>query len=71
MIDIHKTFHKFHYREHAAELNNAVPTTPILFMKPPSCYLANGGTIEVQVNYIIIIRLIIRHKIQEYPLIIL
>jgi len=38
------------YAEHAAELNNAVPTTPILFMKPPSCYLPNGGTIEIPVG---------------------
>ena len=38
------------YAEHAAELNNPVLTTPLLFMKPPSCYLANGGTIEIPVG---------------------
>ena len=37
-----------YFREHAAELNNPVLTTPLLFMKPPSCYLPNGGTIEVK-----------------------
>ena len=42
------------FSEHAAELNNAVPTTPILFMKPPSCYLPNGGTIEVQLFILMI-----------------
>ncbi len=33
--------------EHAAELKNPIPAKPILFMKPPSSYLANGGQIEV------------------------
>ena len=42
------------FSEHAAELNNAVPTTPILFMKPPSCYLPSGGTIEVQLFILMI-----------------
>lgn len=30
------------YRDHCAELNNSVPTTPMLFMKPPSAYLQEG-----------------------------
>ena len=34
-------------REHAAELGNAVPTTPMLFLKPTSSYLRTGGAIEV------------------------
>jgi len=30
------------YREHAAELNNPVPTKPVLFMKATSAYLSQG-----------------------------
>ncbi|XP_045624435.2 oxaloacetate tautomerase FAHD1, mitochondrial [Procambarus clarkii] len=30
------------YRDHCAELGNAVPTKPLLFMKPPSSYLEEG-----------------------------
>lgn len=33
------------YREHAKELNHAVPTEPLIFLKPPSAVLAPGGTI--------------------------
>jgi 2-keto-4-pentenoate hydratase/2-oxohepta-3-ene-1,7-dioic acid hydratase in catechol pathway len=33
------------YRDHAAELGNAVPKEPMLFFKPPSSLLAPGGTI--------------------------
>lgn len=32
------------------ELNYPVLTAPVLFMKPPSCYLANGGTIEIPIG---------------------
>lgn len=35
------------YAAHAKELGNAVPKEPVLFMKPTSSYLGNGGTIEV------------------------
>ncbi|XP_016492570.1 oxaloacetate tautomerase FAHD1, mitochondrial isoform X1 [Nicotiana tabacum] len=35
------------YAAHAKELGNAVPKEPVLFMKPTSSYLMNGGTIEV------------------------
>jgi 2-keto-4-pentenoate hydratase/2-oxohepta-3-ene-1,7-dioic acid hydratase in catechol pathway len=35
------------YREHAAELGNAVPTEPLLFLKPPSALLAPGGVIRL------------------------
>ncbi|KAK3016337.1 hypothetical protein RJ639_005721, partial [Escallonia herrerae] len=35
------------YAAHAKELGNAVPKEPVLFMKPTTSYLANGGTIEV------------------------
>ena len=34
------------YREHAAELGNAVPTEPLIFLKPPSSLLAPGGSIR-------------------------
>lgn len=30
------------YREHAAELNNEVPTEPVIFLKPDSSLLRNG-----------------------------
>ncbi len=33
------------YVEHAAELGNVVPDKPLLFLKPPSALLADGGTI--------------------------
>src|SRR5271169_1076823 len=33
------------YREHAAELGNAIPTEPLLFFKPPSSLLSPGETI--------------------------
>ncbi|KAI6683249.1 hypothetical protein NL676_029162 [Syzygium grande] len=35
------------YTAHAKELGNAVPKEPMLFLKPTSSYLENGGTIEV------------------------
>ncbi|GLT32520.1 hypothetical protein SLA2020_071830 [Shorea laevis] len=35
------------YVAHAKELGNAVPKEPVLFLKPTSSYLPNGGTIEV------------------------
>ena len=33
------------YREHAKELNHAIPTEPLIFLKPPSAVLAPGGSI--------------------------
>jgi 2-keto-4-pentenoate hydratase/2-oxohepta-3-ene-1,7-dioic acid hydratase in catechol pathway len=33
------------YKDHAAELGNAPPKEPLLFLKPPSALLAPGGTI--------------------------
>jgi len=35
------------YADHAAELGNAVPTKPLLFMKPGSCYITGGQNIEI------------------------
>ena len=33
------------YREHAKELGNAVPTAPLLFLKPSSAIIAGGEAI--------------------------
>lgn len=33
------------YREHASELGNDVPTTPFVFLKPPSAVIASGESI--------------------------
>lgn len=33
------------YADHAKELGNEAPAEPLLFLKPPSALLANGGTI--------------------------
>ncbi|CAI0626793.1 unnamed protein product [Linum tenue] len=35
------------YAAHAKELGNAVPKEPVLFLKPTSSYLENGGTILI------------------------
>ncbi|KAK7264657.1 hypothetical protein RJT34_32267 [Clitoria ternatea] len=38
------------YAAHAKELGNAVPKEPVLFLKPTSSYLQNGGTIQIPHN---------------------
>ncbi|OIW00121.1 hypothetical protein TanjilG_29111 [Lupinus angustifolius] len=38
------------YASHAKELGNAVPKDPVLFLKPTSSYLENGGTIKIPHN---------------------
>jgi 5-carboxymethyl-2-hydroxymuconate isomerase len=35
------------YAEHARELGNVVPDSPILFMKPASCLVHDGGTVII------------------------
>ena len=35
------------YRDHAAELGNAVPKEPLLFLKPPSAVIAPGAAIRI------------------------
>ena len=35
------------YAAHAKELGNAVPSEPLLFLKPPSALLPHGGVIEL------------------------
>jgi len=34
-------------RDHAAELGNPVPKTPLIFLKPPTSYLQQGGKIKI------------------------
>lgn len=34
------------YADHAKELGNDVPTEPLLFLKPPSALLADGGAVQ-------------------------
>ena len=34
------------YREHAKELNHEIPTSPLIFLKPPSAVIANGEEIR-------------------------
>ena len=34
------------YREHAKELNHEIPTSPLIFMKPPSAVIAPGDEIR-------------------------
>jgi len=35
------------YAEHAAELGNAAPAEPVVFLKPPSSVLLSGGTLRL------------------------
>ncbi|KAF5198875.1 Acylpyruvase fahd1 protein [Thalictrum thalictroides] len=39
------------YGAHAIELGNTIPKEPIIFLKPTSSYLPNGGTIEIPYPY--------------------
>ncbi len=34
------------YREHAKELNHEIPTSPLIFLKPPSAVIAHGDEIR-------------------------
>lgn len=38
------------YREHVKELGNALPTTPVVFLKPPSCVIASGEAIRLPMD---------------------
>ena len=40
------------YAAHAAELGNTVPTTPMLFMKPTTCYVPDGNLISKLATYV-------------------
>jgi 2-keto-4-pentenoate hydratase/2-oxohepta-3-ene-1,7-dioic acid hydratase in catechol pathway len=35
------------YREHAKEMGNEVPAEPLLFLKPSSCIISSGASIEL------------------------
>ena len=35
------------YQDHAAELGMAIPTEPLLFLKPPSCIIGPGETVQM------------------------
>lgn len=39
------------YAAHAQEMGNAVPETPLLFFKPPSCLIASGDPIPLPRGY--------------------
>ena len=49
------------FSDHAAELGNAVPTKPLIFMKPPSSFIQAGQKIEVN-------RIVKRQGMKEYVL---
>ncbi|MDH5235099.1 MAG: fumarylacetoacetate hydrolase family protein [Gemmatimonadota bacterium] len=38
------------YREHVKELGNQLPTTPVVFLKPPSCVIADGAPIRLPMD---------------------
>ena len=39
------------YREHAKEMGNDVPTTPVVFLKPPSAVVADGEAIVLPAGF--------------------
>ncbi|XP_020583444.1 acylpyruvase FAHD1, mitochondrial [Phalaenopsis equestris] len=58
------------YAAHAKELGNAVPKEPVLFLKPTSSYLQNGGTIEVphpleSLDHEVELAVVIGHKARD------
>ncbi|XAR57060.1 Acylpyruvate hydrolase [Bertholletia excelsa] len=60
------------YAAHAKELGNAVPKEPVLFMKPTSSYLANGGTIEIphpleSLDHEVELAVVISQKARDVP----
>lgn len=60
------------YAAHAKELGNAVPKEPVLFMKPTSSYLVNGGTIEVphpllSLDHEVELAVVIARKARDVP----
>ncbi|KAE8660156.1 Acylpyruvase FAHD1 [Hibiscus syriacus] len=61
------------YVEHAKELGNAVPKEPVLFLKPTSSYLENGGTIEVphplnSLHHEVELAVVIGQKARDVPI---
>ncbi|GAV64154.1 FAA_hydrolase domain-containing protein [Cephalotus follicularis] len=61
------------YAAHAKELGNAVPKEPVLFLKPTSSYLENGGTIEIphplqSLDHEVELAVVIARKARDVPL---
>jgi len=60
------------YRDHAAELGNAVPDEPLLFLKAPSSLILDGGEIvlppeSARVDYEGELALVIGRRIKSWP----
>ncbi|CAG7890060.1 unnamed protein product [Brassica rapa] len=60
------------YASHAKELGNALPKDPIVFLKPTSSYLENGGTIEIphpldSLHHEVELAVVIGHKARDVP----
>ncbi|XP_059632753.1 probable acylpyruvase FAHD1, mitochondrial [Cornus florida] len=60
------------YAAHAKELGNAVPKEPVLFLKPTSSYLGNGGKIEVphpweSLDHEVELAVVISQKARDVP----
>ncbi|XP_050374473.1 probable acylpyruvase FAHD1, mitochondrial [Argentina anserina] len=60
------------YAAHAKELGNAVPKEPLIFLKPTSSYLENGGTIEIphpleSLDYEVELAVIINKRARDVP----
>lgn len=54
-VNFVQTLHKFQnimiyyfFRDHAAELGNAIPDKPLIFMKPATAYITEGSPIKVK-----------------------
>lgn len=45
-LRIHPPPRSRNYAAHAAELNNAIPSEPFFFLKPPSSIIADGEPVE-------------------------
>ncbi|OAY56041.1 probable acylpyruvase FAHD1, mitochondrial [Manihot esculenta] len=60
------------YAAHAKELGNAVPKEPVLFLKPTSSYLENGGNIEIphpleSLDHEVELAVVINKKARDVP----
>ncbi|KNA14532.1 hypothetical protein SOVF_106620 [Spinacia oleracea] len=60
------------YANHAKELGNPIPKEPVLFMKPTSSYLVNGGTIQIpssmqHLHYEAELAVVIAKKARDVP----
>ena len=49
IIDVFRCLTELPGRAHAAELGNVVPEEPLLFLKPTTSYLQEGGHIVVSI----------------------